>query len=289
MATRYLACQLLKWVCMRQLVGPLLLLALAACGCEMELEPGEDCAGRCDEAFDEQDAEGERAALIIFLNRDGGTYRATDTPMPESVPGQTTYLDAHVFGPDDPTTNTSGVLRLHSLLSGLDQTVLAPWQHSTDDWQAVKSCVRATFADFDVAVTEVEPPADDVYVEVAFAESSRQWGYSYQGPAGEAPSNQETCQPIEQAIVFVDAVGRWDQNIPLGICEDVAHEIGHVLGFDHDTGNDDSLMSFRPNKQGRAFLDTDLACENGECHRCGEPTQNTYQHLMTVLGPARHP
>lgn len=189
---------------------------------------------------------------VIFMNRDGGHY--TDSWW------------------DDATANESSILRY-----GVDMPV---FPYGDGSWDQVMACMRGLYADFDVTVTDVDP-GDTPHVEVIVSGSPEDIGQS-RGVAGIAPM---ACEPIDNAIVYAFAEAHGDD--PVSICETAGQESAHAFGLDHEMLCED-IMTYLWGCGRKSFVDQDAPCgeyQERSC-ACGGDTQNSYQYLMSILGPS---
>jgi hypothetical protein len=151
-------------------------------------------------------------------------------------------------------------------------------------WNQIVACVRDHFADFDVVVTD-RPPRGDGHVLVAVGGRSGHLGIGDQRISGVAPFNGRVV-PDPVVYAFSEQMGER----PAAVCETIAHEVGHVYGLDHTYRCSDLMTHF--NGCGpKQFRDLTVRCGEHDPRDCegGIPTQNSYQRLMNVLGPARLP
>lgn len=150
-------------------------------------------------------------------------------------------------------------------------------------WSRIVRCVRDKFAAFDVAITD-ERPARRGYVLVHVGGRPRDlFGQDRKGTGGVAPYNGHV---IPDAMVF--AFSRTLGNRIDAVCETIAHEIGHVYGLDHSYRCND-LMTYLERCGERRFLNAAVRCGESGRRDCedGSVTQNSYRHLLHVLGPSQ--
>jgi len=71
-------------------------------------------------------------------------------------------------------------------------------------------------------------------------------------------------------------------------CETIAMEVAHAYGLDHEYLCKD-VMTYLRGCGKKSFVDADAPCGESKKRTCegGAPTQNSYQRLLKVLGPAK--
>jgi MYXO-CTERM domain-containing protein len=195
---------------------------------------------------------GRAGGATIFMNRGGGHYTGSWW--------------------DDATANESSILQF-----GVD---MPEFPYGDRSWDQVMACMRELYAAFDVVVTDVDP-GDTPHVEVIASGSPQDIGQS-EGVAGIAPM---ACEPIDNAIVYAFAEVHGDD--PVSICETAGQESAHAFGLDHELLCED-IQTYLWGCGRKSFVDQDAPC--GEYQErgcaCGGDTQNSYQYLMSVLGPS---
>ncbi len=194
---------------------------------------------------------------VIYLDRDGETLRG---------------------GPDDAPGGISSVVAS----SGLPQVKIPRFKGSTATWNWIVTCVKKKFEPFDVAVTDQRPTSGD-YILVAVGGSSGAIHAGHEHAGGLAPFSGD---PVPDAVVFAfpDELGGRKREI----CEVIGMEVGHAYGLDHGYYCLD-LMTYLPYCGVKRFQDKAIPCGEKAKRPCagGAATQNSFQHLMKVLGPAR--
>ncbi len=186
----------------------------------------------------------------VFLNRDGGLYRA---------------------GVDNSVSNTSFLVS--------DQTQLSPFAGSDAEWQLVVSCVEEHLAPYNIAITTSDP-SPSPHFEAVVAGWAHEFGMS-PGVLRVAPFDN-TCGVIENAVVYSFAGDHGNDMREL--CWTTLHEIAHGLGLDHTFACED-LMSYLPDCE-KSFRNMEMPCgEDGvrSC-ACEGATQNSHEKLLRVLG-----
>lgn len=200
---------------------------------------------------------GRMEARTIFLNKGGVTV----TP-----------------GANDARRNTSSLVDV--------ATTIPAWEPSAALWSETVACLRELFTTLDVAITETDPGSTP-HVEAVFGGTPELLGRA-ETSTGVSPLS---CGGTENAIVFV-FTHAYPRATGLGLCEAMAHEIGHSYGLDHELVAA-SAMSYLPYAGKRSF--TNIVAECGEsiarpCGPAGKPScgmnQNSYATLIDRIGPA---
>ena len=200
-------------------------------------------------------APGER--VTVWLNGGGGHF----------LPGW-----------EDSASDTSSVV-----YGRADAVDVPAWQGSAAHWQQLVSCVRDRYAPFAVDVVERRPGTGD-YIQAVIGGRSSVLGFS-RSVDGVAPY---TGDVVSRGIAFVFAttIGESGNGVEQ-VCNTAVHEIGHTLGLDHVMHCPDP-MTYLQGCGEKRYADVDVACGEGEVRECGngEASQNSWRHLMRVVGPA---
>jgi hypothetical protein len=193
---------------------------------------------------------------VVFLNNGGGEY----TP-----------------GVDNSSTNVSTIIN--------EPETVAPYT-AGPDWGELLTCVAGKFAAFNITITDVDPGTAE-HREVVFAMNPADFPFG-NGVSGVAPF---TCpeagndQPMRVGIgyMFPSVLGA----DPVSTCEVTAQIIGNMFNLDHAYHCPD-LMTFLANCGEKTFVDMDVECGEFEARACtcGGDTQNSYQTLLDLAGPA---
>ena len=190
--------------------------------------------------------------LVIYLNRDGGTYRP---------------------GPSDASVNTTTLV---------DQVAtVPPWTVSADGWQEVVGCVEQLLSRWHVEVTDQDPGAAP-HLEVVVAGRPEDLGMP--GHYGGVAPMRSDCRVIPEPIVFTFA--ELFGTATTAVCEVSAQEIAHTLGLDHELLCSDPMSYLRCGA--KSFQDVEAPCGEDvarEC-LCGGPTQSSVAMLDERLGAA---
>lgn len=203
------------------------------------------------------------------------------TPAQPPRPSRTIYLERGAVtlrpGRDDAPRGVSGVVAVHHPTGPV---TMPGWKGSTARWKKLVACVEAIFAPFDVRITD-ERPSDDDYVLVAVGGRPRDLGLAARDVSGLAPFHGGV---IPRAVVF--AFAAQVKHDVRATCETIAMEVAHAYGLDHGYLCKD-VMTYLRGCGAKSFVDKDVPCGEKKRRAChgGAPTQNSYRHLMTLLGP----
>jgi MYXO-CTERM domain-containing protein len=138
---------------------------------------------------------------------------------------------------------------------------------------------QAIYAPFGIVVTDVDPspmPHDEALV----CGSGGLAGFG--GAGGVAPF---TCGVIEKPITFTfpESLG----SDPRTIAEVIAQESAHAWGLEHEYKCEDP-MSYLSGCGDKTFQDGEYQCGeySPRACECGGATQNSYQYILSLFGPA---
>lgn len=180
-----------------------------------------------------------------------------------------------VAGNDDAPNNISSVIRFN----GLDTATVPGFKGGDKRWKQIVACVTGRFKKYDVVVTDQRPKAGG-YILVAVGGRPADVASKGHHTAGLAPFNS---QSIPNAVVFAfsDQLG----NRMRETCETIVMEVGHAYGLDHAFYCPD-VMTYRQGCGPKGFRDQVVPCGENEARVChnGETTQNSYRHLVNLLG-----
>lgn len=197
----------------------------------------------------------------VYLNKDGGTYKA----------GGTT----------DASTNTT------QLVSG-GTFVIPPINTALFNWPTVAACVKAHFKKFNVRVVETEPTSGD-YIEAVVGGDGSELGFGADQLFGIA-SADNFCGVTERGIAF--SFSQTHRQVPRRddeLCATIAHEVGHVIALEHEQLGTD-LMSYIliSDSTTKAFVDMSSGCgtspqDPSNCS-CGGGSTNSHARLAQFIG-----
>jgi hypothetical protein len=224
-------------------------------------------------------AEESEPPRIIYLRRAAITLKGGEDDAARRLSSVVASSGSHSHGHADEAVAT------RVATAGHDRVVkLKGYRGTTKSWNLLTRCVANQFAPFNVQVTDVEPPADTSYVMAVIGGRPRDVGHP-QRVGGLAPFNGDV---IPGAVVFAFADEL--RNDTRATCEVVAMEVGHAFGLDHAYACRD-VMTYLQGCGKKAFRDLDARCGESAPRTChgGADIQNSYRHLMKVLGPKTPP
>ncbi|MBA3499229.1 MAG: hypothetical protein H0T65_02590, partial [Deltaproteobacteria bacterium] len=185
-----------------------------------------------------------------------------------------------VPGVDDAPRGVSSVLA-----NAANKPMKLPgWKGNNATWSKLVACVREQFHPFDVTVTDERPLHED-FVLVAVGGKPADLGIKDKRIGGLAPFNGEVI-PVPVVYAFSAAL-RHDVR---AICETIAMEVAHAYGLDHGYECKD-VMTYLTGCGAKKFVDKEVRCGEKKARDCegGTPTQNSYKHLISVLGSRSRP
>ncbi len=224
---------------------------------------------------------------ITIINRlETGKWEVPDTDdfvrivkRAERAPSRTIFLERRAIelrpGIDDAPAGISSVLAS----TRNTPTKLPGWKGSEASWKKVVTCVRDLFAPFDVVVTDQRPTNAD-FVLVAVGGRPGDIGVKDRRIGGLAPFNGEV---IPRPVVYAFSTAL--SNDVRAICETIGMEVAHAYGLDHGYECKD-IMTYLAGCGAKRFVDKDVRCGEKKRRDCegGKPTQNSFRHLVEVLG-----
>jgi hypothetical protein len=162
--------------------------------------------------------------------------------------------------------------------------MLRGFRGTTRSWTSITRCVAKLFSPFDVQVTDVEPPAGTPYVMAVVGGRPKDVGHPHR-VGGLAPFNGNLV-PGAVVFAFADEL----RNDTRATCEVISMEVAHAFGLDHAHACPD-VMTYLQGCGKKAFRDIDAECGEKKPRPChgGARTQNSYRHLLEVLGPRKAP
>ena len=202
---------------------------------------------------------------------------------PHHAPPKVLYVHRHglTVTPgefDDAHRNRSAIVK-----SGANKSVDVPrFRGSVRAWRSIMKCVKTQFAPFDITVTDVRPKTPD-YIMAVVGGRAKNIGVKSYHTSGLAPFNGKV---VHNAVVFV--FSRTLRAHPRKVCETLAMEVAHAYGLDHGYLCKD-VMTYLTGCGAKRFVDKDVPCGEHKRRTCknGKPTQNSYRHMMSLLGPRR--
>jgi uncharacterized protein (TIGR03382 family) len=160
-------------------------------------------------------------------------------------------------------------------------TTISQFKQSDDTWKALLSCVRDTFAPFDVTVTDVDPGPMVPHYEHIVGGKPTELRSDIPNAGGVAPA---TCDDLPNAMTFTfDVYG----NDALTLCWTAAQEIAHAFGLEHEVEAKDP-MSYLAGPLPKRFQAVTVLCGEGQPRNCActaNGMQNSYEHILAMFGP----
>ncbi|MDX2092748.1 MAG: Ig-like domain-containing protein [Kofleriaceae bacterium] len=176
-------------------------------------------------------------------------------------------------GVEDARTDTSSIPDSAVTLTGFKQT--------QEVWDRVMTCMRATYAPFNIGVTDVDPGNVPHYENVVGGRAT-ELRADLAGAGGVAPF---TCDEIPNAISFTFDVYGPDAD---SLCWTAAQETAHAFGLEHEYNAADPMTYLNGGPSMKRFQATDSPCGEFspvQCRCTGSATQNSYEHILAMFGP----
>jgi hypothetical protein len=225
-------------------------------------------------------------AIVISTRVKTGKWDVPDadafrrTFMGKDRPTKTVFLER---GPIELRPGTEDAPRgLSSVLARARNkpTKMPGWKSTDVAWKRLVACVTDLFAPFDVKITDRRPREDD-FILVAVGGHPRDIGYSGSHASGLAPFDGNV---VPRAVVYAFSAAL--ENDVLPICETIGQEVAHAYGLDHAYECKD-LMTYLPACGPKKFVNKAVQCGERKPRACprGEASQNSFRHLMEILGP----
>lgn len=177
-------------------------------------------------------------------------------------------------GTDDSRTDTSSI-------AGNGQVVLGGFKQGDEVWADTVACVKATFAPFNITITDQDPGTTTPHFENMVGGKASDLGRSdLQNAGGVAPFD---CSEIPNAIVYTFDVYGPDAE---SLCWTSSQEIAHAFGLDHSFVQKDP-MTYLPGDLPKRFQDTEAECGEFQFRtcQCGGAKQNSYRKIVALFGP----
>lgn len=228
---------------------------------------------------------------VAHAEKPRATYRWTDpsrvgatfvAPPPANV-DHIIYLNRCVGGctlhpgQNNSTTDTSNIVTSTSHIS----------QYSGTDaqWQQIVSCVRQTYAPFNVQIVEDRPASGTNYHMAIVAGRAAEAG-EQSGVLGVSPFS---CGYIRNSISFSFA-NEEPTNID-DICWTVSQETAHSWGLDHKYDNRDPMTYLETGPSVKTFQNQAGSCGEYQARTCnctysgtGNQQMNSYALIMATFG-----
>ena len=227
-----------------------LALVLSACGSSDPSSDSSISSGATD-VGDASETGGSSCGTTVFLNFDGGTFTFTlgNENATQSVVPNPAFAGLH-------------------------------FPYEGGDAADILSAVQAHFAPFDVCVTDIRPDTGD-YEMVVFTPTN---------PFSDSPTaiGSYDCgntNPSNIAFVYTDDSSRTAAQR----AHDASGRVGVAMGLNDQTVDGTDLMHVGGGTTPSGFVDACIVKDQAECPDtgiCGANEQNSYQHLLDLLGPA---
>lgn len=179
-------------------------------------------------------------------------------------------------GTDDSRTN-------HSRIAD-HTTTLPAFPYNDTTWNAIVTCVKQTYAPFNIQIVTTEPPSSTSYWEEIVAGTCPQVDSTCQsGVVGVAPFS---CGVINNAISYSFAGDAYySQDTVNRLCWTIAQESAHAFGLDHEFLSSDP-MTYLDGVEPKRFQNKNAQCGRTSVEQClcGGSTQNSVSMLTGVLG-----
>jgi hypothetical protein len=177
-------------------------------------------------------------------------------------------------GVDDSRTNTSSIPSSQVTITGFKQTDAV--------WAKVMTCMRATYAPFNIGVTDVDPGPGVPHYENIVGGKATELDSELAGAGGVAPF---TCGEIPNAVSFTFDVYGADSD---ALCWTAAQETAHAFGLEHEYNAADPMTYLNGGPSMKRFQATNSPCgtfSEVTCRCTGAATQNSYQFIIDMFGP----
>lgn len=163
-----------------------------------------------------------------------------------------------------------------------DGVEMPPFGGGDRTWRAVVACVRQQYAPFAVDIVDAKPQAGS-YITAVVGGRASLLGLEDDTTNGVGPYDGNV---IRDAVVYVfSQVGPGERDVE-NLCAVTAHEVGHVLGLDHEVYCGDVMSYYVDQCGARTFIDVDAPCGEADERSCGsgEDSQNSYRRLAQLVG-----
>jgi len=204
------------------------------------------------------------AQRTIYLNRNGGTYQFTNA----ATNSATNVSNSNIIG-------HSGTATIAPLGTGFN-------------WPMIVACVTEDYKKYNIRVTETEPTSGD-YVEAVVGGDGTELGFGPNQLFGIA-SADNFCGLTERGIAF--SFSETHRQVPdqdEELCATISHEVGHLLGLEHETLAPD-VMSYVlvSETTSKSFVDQASQCgttpQQPMACSCGGSSTNSAARLTNFLG-----
>ena len=177
-------------------------------------------------------------------------------------------------GNNDATNNISSIVNSTSHISG----------YTGGDWAALVSCVRQTYAPFNVQIVDTRPTSGNYHMAIV-AGSAAEAGEP-QGVLGVSPFS---CGYIPNSISFT--FGNEEPGATLDLCWTVSQETAHSWGLDHKYDDKSPMTYLQQGPSMKTFQNTAMPCGEYSARQCnctyattGSAQENDYQLVLATFG-----
>lgn len=181
-------------------------------------------------------------------------------------------------GPNDSRVDTSALAD--------QQLTISKFKQSDAVWDAMMTCVKNTYAPFNITVTDVDPGNVPHYENIVGGNSGAELSPDFASAGGVSPFS---CGEIENSISFTFDVYGPDVD---QLCWTVAQETAHSFGLEHEYNAADPLTYISGGPSKKRFQATDSKCGTfSALSSCAcpqgapRPTQNSYRFIVDMFGP----
>jgi MYXO-CTERM domain-containing protein len=224
---------------------------------------------------------------VVYINKNGGTY---------------------TFSSSSNTNSATNVVQGGNGFPSSGNVTIAP--QAVANWDQVMSCIRTSFSPFNITVVEAEPSSGPYVEAILGGDDGAEIGIP--GLFGIAATSS-FCNLYRNGIAF-NFYGTHDSEFGSGtakylapeLCNTIVHEVGHVLGLEHEAWRADHMSYDYIQDSGAACTANPYMCKSvvSGAHPCGtyqgqnqgcscqagspgttSTTVNSYAKLMNYIGP----
>jgi len=188
------------------------------------------------------------------------------------------YLNRCVGGCSLTPGNESAANNRSSILDQASH--ISAYSGTEASWNAIVSCVKATYAPFNVQIV-TDRPTSGTYHMAIVAGRPTEAGMD-NNTLGVSPF---TCGYINGGISY--SFANVVPNDVAEMCWTVAQETAHSWGLDHKFDNKDPMTYLSTGPAMKTFQNTAGSCGEYSARtcQCGGPTMNSYVEIMQTFGP----
>ncbi len=212
---------------------------------------------------------GPQPQRTIYLNRNGGTY----TIVNGATNSATNQVNRNVHA-----QGRTGNVTIAPMGAGFN-------------WAMIAACVTEHYRPYNIRVTETEPSSGN-YVEAVVGGNGTELGFGSNELFGIAAADN-FCGVTERGVAFsFPETHRGVPSSDVELCATIAHEVGHVVGLEHEALPADVMSYVLVDELPRGTL-KDFVDQNSQCGTtpqqtnpcsCGGATANSHQRLSNFLG-----